>query len=270
MEKMFKKIVFWILLIIIVVPVAFPLAWILISSLKTQAQITSLPPKWFFTPTFENYRNVFVGNNYALYLINSAVVAVFSTLVALVIGLPAAYTISRYHQNKLSLFILIARLVPGVCFLIPWYIIFSQLKMIDTYPVLIASHMLVALPLIVWIMMSFIDGLPYELEEAALVDGCGRARTFFKIILPISTPGIVTCSTLSFIFSWNNFMFSLSLSGSRTKTLPIAVYNFVSYASVNWGSVMAASVVIITPAIVLTMIFQKYVVRGLTAGALKG
>ena len=160
--------------------------------------------------------------------------------------------------------------MPGISFLLPWYILFSRLGLIDTYTALIASHMLVLLPLIVWIMINYFDGLPRELEESAKVEGCTLQAAFVKILLPISGPGIVTSVTLSFIFSWNNFMFSLVLSAKETKTLPIAIYNFVSYAEVNWGSVLAAAVVIITPAIILTMIFQRYVIKGLTMGAVKG
>lgn len=268
--KPFKKIRFYLLLIIVVLPFIFPLIWILTSSFKTQEQIITIPPQWIFQPILENYKRVFVENDFGLYLFNSSVIAVLSTSLSLLIGLPTAYTVSRYQQKKLGLFILVARLMPGVSFLIPWFIIFSKLRLTDTYTVLIASHMLVALPLIVWIMIGFIDDLPYELEEAAMIDGCGQAGTFLRVILPISTPGIITCSTLSFMFSWNNFMFSLSLSASRTKTLPIAIYNFVSYAEVSWGSVMAAAVIVITPAIILTMFFQKYVIQGFTAGAIKG
>ena len=270
MNKVFKKIGFYFFLAIVMIPVVFPLVWIGMSSLKTQQQIITLPPRIFFAPTLENFRRVFLENNFSLYLLNSSVIALFSTLFSLVLALPAAYSISRYHQKKLSMFILVARLMPGVSLLIPWFIIFSRLKLTDTYIILIASHMLVALPLMVWIMVSFIDDLPYELEEAALIDGCGKAAIFLRIVLPLSSPGIITCSTLSFIFSWNNFMFSLALSASKTKTLPIAIYNFVSYAEVSWGSVMAAAVVIMAPAIVLTMLLQKYVIRGLTAGAVKG
>jgi multiple sugar transport system permease protein len=170
----------------------------------------------------------------------------------------------------MGVFILVARLMPGISFLIPWYILFSRLHLIDTYIALISSHMLVLLPLIVWIMSNYFDTLPRELEESAKVEGCTLQNAFVRILLPISGPGIVTAVSLSFVFSWNNFMFSLVLSNQRTKTLPIAIYNFVSYAEVNWGSVLAAAVVIITPAIILTMIFQKYVIKGLTMGAVKG
>lgn len=208
--------------------------------------------------------------DFARFLWNSSVVAVASTVLSLLLGLPAAYSISRYKQQTLGVFILVARLMPGISFLMPWYILFSKIRMVDTFSALIASHMLVALPLIVWIMINYFDGLPRELEESARVDGCSIQTAFLRILLPISGPGIITATTLSFLFSWNNFMFSLVLSTHRTKTLPIAIYNFVSYAEVSWGNVMAAAVVIITPAIILTMIFQRYVIKGLTVGAVKG
>lgn len=260
----------WVLVILVVIPFIFPLLWIFSASFKTQAQIVTTPPLWVFTPTWENYRSVFVDQQFGKFLWNSSVIAVGSTALSLIIGLPAAYTISRYRQKVLGVFILLARLMPGISYLIPWFILFTKMGMVDTYSALIASHMLVGLPFIVWIMVNYFDGLPHELVEAALVDGCTLQSAFMKIVLPLSIPGILTASTLSFIFSWNNFMFSLVLSSEQTKTLPIAIYNFVSYAEVNWGSVMAAAVVIILPAIILTMIFQKYVIKGLTAGAVKG
>jgi multiple sugar transport system permease protein len=130
--------------------------------------------------------------------------------------------------------------------------------------------MLIALPIVVWIMSSYFTTIPPDMEESAMVDGATRQYAFMKIILPLSGPGIITATTLSFIFSWNNFMFSQVLSMVKTKTLPIAIYNFLSYAEVDWGGVMAAAVAIMVPAIALTMVFQKYVVKGLTMGAVKG
>jgi multiple sugar transport system permease protein len=269
-DKLVHKILWYTLVFFVAVPFLFPLLWIVLASFKTQAQIITTPPLWIFWPTLDNYRSVFVEQQFARFLFNSSVIAVGSTLLSLLIGLPAAYTISRYNQQKMGVLILLGRLMPGISFLIPWFILFAKLGMVDTFPALIASHMLVGLPFIVWIMVNFFDGLPRELEEAAQVDGCTLQSAFVRIVLPLSGPGILTASTMSFLFSWNNFMFSLVLSSEHTKTLPIAIYNFVSYADVSWGSVMAAAVVIITPAIVLTMIFQRYVIKGLTMGAVKG
>jgi len=264
------KIIWYILIFFVIVVFIFPLLWVLLSSFKTQADIVRFPPSWIFKPIFDNYIRVFVEQNFFQYLWNSSLIAVLSTLFSLIIGLPGAYSISKFKQTMFGLFILVARLLPGISFLIPWFILFSKLHLIDTYAALVASHMLISLPLIVWIMVNYFDQIPSELEESACVDGCSIQSAFLKIILPISGPGILTGATLSFLFSWNNFMFAMVLSSQRTKTLPIAIYNFVSYAEVNWGSVMAAAVIIIAPAIFLTMIFQKFVIRGLTMGAVKG
>lgn len=265
-----KRVLFIIVLILIIVPILFPFVWMLMSSIKTQVDIIAWPPRFIFKPTMRNFNKVFVEQNFLRYLKNSVIVALCSVTFSLVLGLPAAYSIARFGQKKISLFILVARLMPGISFLMPWYIVFSRLHLMDSYVALILSHMLIALPLIVWVMDPYFRSVPIELEEAARVDGLTQQRAFISIILPLSGPGVVTATTLSFIFSWNNFMFSQVLSQQKTRTLPIAVYNFLSYVEVDWGAVMAAAVAIMFPAIVLTMIFQKYVVRGLTMGAVKG
>lgn len=248
----------------------FPFVWMLLASFKTQAQIMSGENTFLFTPTTANYVNVFKQYDFLRYIVNSLIVAVLSTLFALLLGLPAAYSIAKYKLHKMSVIILIARIVPGISFLIPWYIIFSQLRLVDTYVSLVLSHMLVGLPFIVWVMISFFEALPHEVEEAGLIDGCSPHQVFRKIVLPMSGAGIVTSSLLSFIFSWNNFMFSIILAGDKTKTLPIAVFNFISYAEINWGGLMAAACIITLPVLVIALIAQRYVVSGLAAGAVKG
>ena len=269
-SKLLTRIFFYLMVVGIALVVLFPFLWMLSSSFKTQVDIISWPPKLFFEPTLQNYRKVFEEQNFLKYFMNSTIVGAVAVGLSLLLGLPAAYSIARFKQNRLAIFILLARLMPGISFLMPWYIIFSRLDLMDSYVALILSHMLIALPIVVWIMSTYFSAIPRELEESAMVDGATRQYAFLRIILPLSGPGIITATTLSFIFSWNNFMFSQVLSMERTKTLPIAVYNFLSYAEVDWGGVMAAAVAIMAPAIVLTMIFQKYVVKGLTMGAVKG
>ena len=269
-KKLISGIVFYLILTLIALVVLFPFLWMLASSFKTQVDIISWPPKLFFSPTLQNYQKVFGEQDFLKYFLNSTIVGAVSVGLSLILGLPAAYSISRYAQKRLALFILLARLMPGISFLMPWYIIFSRLDLMDSYTALILSHMLIALPIVVWIMTTYFSSIPREMEESAMVDGATRQYAFWAIILPLSGPGIITATTLSFIFSWNNFMFSQVLSMEKTKTLPIAVYNFVSYAEVDWGGVMAAAVAIMAPAIILTLIFQKYVVKGLTMGAVKG
>ncbi len=269
-KKLVSNILFYVLVTGIALIVLFPFLWMLSSSFKTQVDIISWPPKLFFEPTLRNYQKVFEEQDFLKYFLNSTIVGVASVGFSLILGLPAAYSIARYAQKKLAVFILLARLMPGISFLVPWYIVFSRLDLMDSYVALILSHMLISLPIVVWIMTTYFNTIPREMEESAMVDGATRQYAFYAIILPLSGPGIITATTLSFIFSWNNFMFSQVLSMEKTKTLPIAVYNFLSYAEVDWGGVMAAAVAIMTPAIILTMVFQKYVVKGLTMGAVKG
>ncbi len=269
-KKFVATAVFYLVVIGVALVVLFPFLWMLSSSFKTQVDIISWPPKIFFSPTLQNYHKVFGEQNFLKYFMNSTIVGTAAVGMSLILGLPAAYSIARFTQRKLAVFILLARLMPGISFLMPWYIVFSRLDLMDSYTALILSHILIALPIVVWIMSSYFQTIPPEMEESAMVDGATRQYAFWKIVLPLSGPGIITATTLSFLFSWNNFMFSQVLSMEKTKTLPIAVYNFLSYAEVDWGGVMAAAVAIMAPAIVLTMIFQKYVVKGLTMGAVKG
>ena len=270
-RKLLKQVLFAGLVLIIVIPVLFPLYFVLISSFKNMAQVYLMPPKLIrFQPILDNYIYIFKTQHYGTYITNSTIVAVASTALSLLLGVPAAYVIARYKMGKANTAILTARLLPNISILLPYYFIFSKLRMIDTFAVLIISHMVLSMPLIVWIMTGFVQDIPIELEEAAIVDGCSRQRCFKDIILPISTPGLVTCSTLSFLGSWNNFQFALILSGEKTRTLPVSLQYFVSGADIRWGRMLAATIVVIVPTIILTMILQKYIVQGMTVGAVKG
>ncbi|MCZ2401685.1 carbohydrate ABC transporter permease [Paenarthrobacter sp. Z7-10] len=257
-------------LILIVLVFIAPLLWMLLASFKTNVDIYDASKAVFFTPTWDNYDNVLGRNNYLIFVFNSFWVAFCSTALSLVLGVPAAYAMSRFTMHRSALVVLMARIIPGVSLLVPWYYVFSNMHLVGGYSVLILSHMFVALPLIVYIMMSFFDSMPLELEESAQVDGLTPIGAFNRITLPLSVGGIATAGILSFIFSWNNFMFALVLSGAHTKTLPVAIFNFVSYASIDWGGLMAAAVVVTIPIMVIALFTQKYIVTGLTAGATKG
>jgi multiple sugar transport system permease protein len=257
-------------LVVVVAAFLAPLAWMLLASLKTNVDIYDASKTLIFTPTTANYETVLGRNNYLSFVFNSFWVAFASTALSLLIGVPAAYSMSRFAMRRSALVVLMARIIPGVSLLVPWYYVFSNLGLVGGYGVLILSHMFVALPLIVYIMMSYFDSMPLELEEAARVDGLTHIGAFQKITLPLSLGGVATAGILSFIFSWNNFMFALVLSGADTKTLPVAIFNFVAYASIDWGGLMAASVVVTIPIMVIALFTQKYIVSGLTAGATKG
>ncbi|MBI5033259.1 MAG: carbohydrate ABC transporter permease [Chloroflexi bacterium] len=270
MSKTLSNLIFYVLVFLILFFFLAPFLWMVLNSLKTPLQIAKMPPDFIFTPTLANYENVFSSQNFGRYLLNSIIIGAGSTFFGLVLGLPAAYGIARYKQYGIATAILIARIVPGITFLIPLFILFRQLQMIDTYQSLILAHMLVGLPFIVWVMVPFFESIPHELEEAARVDGASIFQAFLQIILPISGPGIVTGSILAFVFSWNNFMFSVQLATSNTKTVPVAIYNFIGYAQIDWGGLMAAAVIITFPVLLLALVTQRYVIRGLTAGAVKG
>lgn len=247
-----------------------PFLWMILASFKTQVQILNTSNIFEITANFSNYINVFEEYSFLKFIVNSFVVALGATVFGLILGLPAAYSIAKYKQEGLGLLILVARIVPGISFLIPWFIIFSKLQLIDSYTSLILSHMLVTMPFIIWVMIPFFEGLPHELEESARVDGCSIPSAFVRVMLPISGPGIITSSILAFIFSWNNFMFSLILAGEKTKTLPIAIFNFLSYSEINWGGLMAASVIITAPVLIIALFAQRYIIAGLTGGSVKG
>jgi multiple sugar transport system permease protein len=265
-----KRIGVFVAIALVLVIMLFPFYWMILTSLRNQVANTSPVPVWFFEPTLENYRNVIAENNFLRFTWNSFVIAALSTGIGLVLGLPAAYSIARYKQNGLALAILVARLTPYITYLVPWYIAFRALGLIDTYLALTMTHLIVGMPLIIWIMISFFEEVPIELEQAAYVDGASKLGTFLRIVLPLSMPGVVAASILAFIFSWNQFLFSLVLSGPTTKPVPVAVFNFISYGSIDFGGLGAAAVLITLPVILLTLLIQRYIVSGLTMGAVKG
>jgi multiple sugar transport system permease protein len=248
----------------------FTFFWMILSSFKTNVQITSYPPLWIFKPTFKNYIAVFTQNPFLRYIANSTIIAIASVAIAMIFGLPAAYSMARHKQAALGFIILLVRILPGIVFLVPLFIIYRRLGLIDTYQGIVATHIIIALPMVIWIMTGFFEDVPSELEDAALIDGCSRVSAFFRIILPLSMPGIVAVVILSFIASWNNFIFVLILGGPKTTTLPMAVYNFMSFEDVNWGGLNAAAMIITLPILVLSLIVQRHLAKGLTMGAVKG
>jgi multiple sugar transport system permease protein len=257
-------------IIAVVFVLVAPLVWMLLASLKTSLDITNPAKTFDFLPTLENYNNVINTQKFLPFILNSFIVAAGATTVALLVGVPAAYAIARFKVTNATAFLLLARVIPGVSLLVPWYYVFSQLGIVGSYGVLILTHIFVTMPLVVAILASFFEGMPLELEESAQVDGLTRIGSFARITLPLATPGIATAAILSFIFSWNNFLFALVLSNQETRTLPVAISNFTAYASVDWGGLMAASVLITVPVMMVALFAQKYVVAGLTAGATKG
>lgn len=268
--KVLRKFMLYLLVIALLIPAIFVFYWMVTASIKKEVDIYSIPPKWiFFKATYQHYVTAFSQTPFLRYLKNSVIVAVGSSLIGLVIGLPAAYSIARYRQRGLGMVLLASRLMPGVAYLVPLFILFLKLKMIGTYPALILSHLVVTFPLTVFIMVGFFEDLPSEILDVAMIDGCTKYSSFFRIALPLTTPGIVTSGILAFIFSWNDFKMSLILSNGQTRTLPVAVFNFVHEAYLDWGAMMAFSTIITIPVVILTLFVQRHIVTGLTMGGVK-
>jgi len=269
-KNIIYKILFYIGVIILIIPPIFVFVWMIMIGLKSGVQNIEYPPLFIFKPTLDNFKAVFQQHNFLQYLINSFIIAISATFISLLLGLPAAYSIARYKQRKLSVAILVARMTPFVSYLLPWYILFRKLDLIDTFTAMITTHLIITLPMIIWLMIAFFEGVPRALEEAALIDGCTRSETFLRITIPLSMNGIITSAIISFIFSWNQFLFSLILSGPKTRTVPVAVYNFMSYGKIDWAGIGAAATIIVFPVLVFAFFARNKIVEGLTRGALKG
>ena len=261
------------LLVVLSIIYVFPIIWLISISLKHEVDIFSIPPKWFFTPTFVHYQNVLADSSVSTFFMNSLVIAVGTTLLALLVSILAAYGYTRF-QSKFgmrfifSLFLL--RMLPGVAVVIPIYMVACKLSMVGSYLTLILVHVCIVLPIAVLMLQNFILDIPKELEEAAMVDGCSKFGAFIRVVLPLVVPGIVATSVLSFLTSWNEFLFSLTLSGSNTQTLPVGVTAFMADKTINWGEIAAMGVIMIIPVCILTFLVQKYLIKGLTMGAVKG
>jgi len=268
-RRVFSSLKFFTIGIVLIV-LLFPIAWMVLASFKSGLDITNPARTFSFSPTLRNYESVFAKQDFARFMVNSFIVAAATVLLSLFLGLPAAYVISRYRMYRATGLVFMARVIPAIALLVPWYYLFAKVGLVGTYTSLVLSHVFVGLPLVVAIMIGFFDGLPVELEEAGRVDGLTRYGSFARIAVPLAMPGIATSAILSFIFSWNNFMFALVLSGQGTKTLPVAIVNFIGYQGIDWGGLMAAAVVVTMPVIFVAFFTQRYIVSGLTAGATKG
>jgi multiple sugar transport system permease protein len=253
--------------------VLVPIAVIASNSLKPPTSIFADPPDWLFTPTLEHYRHVLGQLEFLDYFKHSAIVAIGSAAISLLLGAPAAYALARLPVRgpewwaRLALF---ARMVPAIVLVVPMYTIFHDLTLTGTYWALIAAHTAFNLPLVIWMMRSFFEDVPLSLEEAARVDGCSRLGTFLRVALPLSAPGLTATAILCILFSWNEFLFALVLSDQDTATMPIGVSSFIGSVSIDWGGSSAAAVIAMVPVFVLGLAVQRFLVRGLTMGAVKG
>ena len=256
--------------LILVSPSVLFFLWMLSLSLKNEIDNTSYPPVLIpHPPTLANFIDVFAKNDFLTYTINSVIVSFSATGLALLFGVPAGYGIAKTQATKAAVLILVARVTPGLSYLIPLFLVFQWLGMLGTLYPLIITHLVLTVPIVVWIMIGYFEGLPVALEESALVDGATIWQAFRYVAVPLARPGIVVATILAFIFSWNNFIFGVVLAGRTTRTLPVAVYNVLTFEQISWGPLAAAALVVTAPVLLLTLFMQKEIVAGLTAGGVK-
>jgi len=261
----------------------FPIFWIFLMSLKTDKEIIASVPRFFFQPTLENYKSILFGikaagtetsrPDFVLYFKNSLIITSGAVIVSLLTGVPAAYALARFKfklKEDIAFTFLSFRFAPEIAVIIPIFVIYRSLGLYNTYIGMILVYQLITLPLIIWIMRGYFEDIPESIEQAARLDGYSWFSIFRKISLPLVKPGLASTAILSFIFAWNNFIFGLVLGAKETFPVTVGTLGFISYESVLWGQMAAASMVTILPEIVIDFFIQKYLVRGLSLGAVRG
>jgi multiple sugar transport system permease protein len=271
LRRLGSKLAFGFAVFVIVSPAILVMLWMLSLALKNEVDNMAFPPVFVPSPpTFQNFFDVIERNRLDLYFVNSVIVSGLATLVAILVGVPAAYGIAKAQAHKLAMLTLIARITPALSYLIPLFILFQWVGLTGTIWPIVITHLVITLPIFIYVMIGFFESLPQELEEAALIDGCTLWQAFRYVALPLARPGIVVGSILSIIFSWNNFVFGAVLGSRQTRTLPVAVFNMLTFEQVAWGPLAAAALLVTLPVLLLTLLIQKEIVGGLTAGGVKG
>jgi multiple sugar transport system permease protein len=253
--------------------VMVPIATVFLNSIKPATAIFTRTPALSFTPTLAHYASVLADGRFPHQLLNSAIVAAGTTILSMLIGTPAAYALSRIRFRGRDWWFrafLLARIVPAVALVVPMFVLLQKSGLKNTYLGLILTHTSFALPLVVWMLHSFFQELPRELDEAAIIDGANRWVSFLRVALPLTLPGLAVTAVLTVFFSWNEFLFALVLTGPATQTMPIGVSSFIGTVSVNWGGSSAAAVLAMLPMFAIGLAIQRFLVRGLAMGAVKG
>jgi len=262
------------LLLMFLIATVFPFYWVVNTSFKSRTEIYNSMSFFPRSPTTENYIAAFKQNNFGVYLKNSTIVTVSASLIVIIVSILGGYALARYKfrgKNLIMVVFLISQMIPLITAIIPMFVLYSRLKLIDTPMALIISYTVANIPFCLITMSSFFKGIPVSLEEAAQIDGCGRVKGVLNVVLPIMTPGIVAVFVFAFTGCWNELFFSvMMINRDANKTIPVGLINFVQKYEVNWGQMMAACAVTLIPVIVMFFSVQKYIVSGLTQGAVKG
>jgi multiple sugar transport system permease protein len=268
------QIVLYGLLALVLLWTLVPIIWMVLSSFKSADDLLSTTPRVIFNPTFEHYQGLFTGANSLWgYVKNSLLAAGISTIIAVALACLAGYGLSRSHfrgKQHLSFWIISTRMAPIAAVIVPLYLIFRNLDLLDTVTGLIIAYLTFNLPFAIWLMNAFFSDLPVSLEEAAMVDGATRFQAFWRVALPLVTPGIVTTAILCLIFAWNDYAFARTFSGPGSQTIPIAASQLITQTGIDWGKLTAIGTVVVLPMVVVGLAVKRWLVRGLTLGAVKG
>jgi multiple sugar transport system permease protein len=261
-----------VLAILYTLVILFPVFWMMTLMVKPEDIMFTRPTVWFFETTLSHFAFL-VDEGFLWHLWSSVIVASVSTVLVVIIGTPAAYAFARFEiwrSDDLFIFILATRMAPPVCLIIPFYLIYAKIGLIDTYTGLILAYLTFNLSFYVWVMRSFCRDLPVELEEAAMVAGYSRAQVLLKVVYPLIRPGMVSAAVLCFIFAWNEFLYAFMLGGNTVKTLPVGIPTLITSQGVRWGEMSVVGIVGLLPVLIAVFFLQKHIVRGLTMGAVKG
>jgi multiple sugar transport system permease protein len=249
-----------------------PILLVILTSLKNQKDIFTVPPTFIFRPTLDNYSRALVAGDFGRYFVNSAFVALVSSLLSVGLGTFCAYalvTLKVRFASLIAQLFLLGKLVPAITMLLPLFALLNMIGLLGTFVGPILAHTAINLPFVIWLIMGFIRDLPEDLEAAALVDGCTAMQAFWKIVVPLVLPGLAASMILSAQFSWNELVFALQLTNLDTYTLPVGISKFVGSISVDWGKSSAAATLTMVPMIVIGFFIQKYIAKGTTGGAIK-
>lgn len=282
-RKFFQKLLLSLLTLPVFFFIFFPLLWLFSASLSTQVDLFAVPPHWIPPhPTFQNYADIFfpsqaassVPRTFATAMLNSIKIASAVTIICILVGSLAAYTLVRipFRFNRaIQLGIIATRMIPEVSLVLPLFIIASSLQLINKPIVLIITYMSFALPYAIWLMAAYFQTVPIELEDAARLDGCSRLGILFRVVMPISVPGLVSTAMFVFLLAWDEFFYALIFTSTlAAKTVPVAIAEFVGRYVTNINGMMAGGILAAVPPVLVALIFQRYIVRGMTAGAVKG
>lgn len=270
-----RTLLIYILAILICIFSLIPIMWSISTSLKPQLELFMQPPHWVPKQlTFVHYRNILGNKHMISYFINSFIVAFFSTVIALIIGVLGAYGFSRYKfpgRNTLFYSILFTRILPRVSLIVPFFVTLKNINLYNTRAGLVFVYLIITMPLSIWLLKGFIDNTSYEIEEAATIDGCGPLKLLWRIVLPINLPAISAVGMYVFIVAWNEFLFALTMTqGKSMRPISVGLAFFIDENGIQWGALMAASILMSIPAVFVFSLFQKNLIKGLSEGAVKG